>query len=116
VVRLLVFVSIVVAIGGDGEVVSSTNIAEINGAVTFLVVEALDVTVVLDFFTIVVFETVVLLEPVVLLGVLVLPGLIVPFIAIFVAVVFIGIQVCLIISAPFSAIIIVGALVFPLTM
>jgi hypothetical protein len=116
VVCLLVFVSIVVAIGGAGEVVSTTDIVEINGAVTFLVVEALDVRVVLDFITIVVFETLVLLEPVVLLDVVVFPGAIVPFVVVFGAVVFIGIQVCLIMSAPFSAIMIVGALVFPLTM
>jgi hypothetical protein len=107
-----------------------TGIVEFNASVPLTVVEILDVIVVfdlvvmLDTITVVVFEIMVVLEvmvalePVVAFDVVVFPGAIVPFTVAFVAAVvaFMGIQVCLIISAPFSAIMVVGAFVLPLTM
>jgi len=115
-VCLLLFVAVVVAIGGNEEVVSMTGITEFIAFTPLTTVEILDVIVVFEFLvvldtiTAVVFEVIVLLELVVTLG----PVAIVTFIVAFV-VVFIGIHVCLIISAPFSAIMVVGAFVLALT-
>jgi hypothetical protein len=111
-VPLLVFVGFVVAVVGNGEVVS-VDIEDFNDTVSFTSFETRDVTVLFDTVTVDVLDVTVVLD----LDVLVmLHGVLVVFIGVFVFVLFMGIQVFLIISAPFSAIIVVGALVFPLTM
>jgi hypothetical protein len=109
---LLVFVGVVVAMGGNCEVVS-VDIEDFNNTVFFTSVETRDVAVLFDTITVVVLDAVFVLE---FADVVMVQGVLVVFIVVFVFVLFMGIQVCLIISAPFSAIIVVGALVFPLTM
>lgn len=98
---LLVFVGVVVAVVGNGEVVSAADVEEFNDTVSFTSVETRDVIVLLDTDTIVVLDAIVFLE---FADVIVLQGVLVVFF-----VVFMGIHVCLIISDPFSAIIAVGA-------
>jgi hypothetical protein len=108
-VLLLVFVGVVVAVCGNGEVVSAADIEDVNDTVCFTTVETRDVTVLFDTVTVVLDDVLELTD------VALSQGVLVAFIFVFVVVLFIGIQVFLIRSAPFSAIIIVGALVFPLT-
>jgi hypothetical protein len=111
-VPLLLFVGVVVAVSGNCEVVS-VDIEDFNDTVSFTSVETRDVILLFDTITVVVLYAIVVLE---LADGLMLQGVLVVFVVVFVFVLLMGIQVCLIISAPFSAIIVVGALVFPLTM
>lgn len=108
---LFPFVGVVVAFVGNGEAVS-VDIEDFNDTVSFTF-ETRDVTVLFDTVTVDVLDVTVVLEPA---DFVMVQGVLVVFVVVFVFVLFLGIQVCLIISAPFSAIIVVAALVFPLTM
>jgi hypothetical protein len=111
-VLFFLFVGVVVAVIGNGEAVS-VDIEDFNNTVSFTSFETRDVTVLFDTVSVDVLDVTVVLEPA---DVVMLQGVLVVFVVVFVFVLFLGIQDCLIISAPFSAIIVVAALVFPLTM